>query len=133
MSEFAVTIPGPEQTRIHHTVNLGHNSTVWPFTTILEGTDIGANCVIGAGVFLVLLALLIGRTFHQLRTITQPDLRGLLAALAAPLVGMVVIFFGSAITAGSPGAPYLWASAGVLAYWLGPASRRERSAQASVS
>lgn len=52
MSEFIVQLPVPEQTQIHHTVNLGNNSVTWPFTTILEGTDVGADCVIGAGVFI---------------------------------------------------------------------------------
>jgi O-antigen ligase len=88
--------------------------------------------VIGAGVLLGLLAALIVRTFRRLRAIEAPDLRCSLAALAAPLVGMVVMFFSSAITAGSPGGPYLWAVAGVLAYWLGAWTRQERPVQPSV-
>jgi hypothetical protein len=89
--------------------------------------------VAGAVALLVLLGALIGRTFRRLRTISDPDLRPPLAALAAPLVGMVVMFFGSAVTAGSPGAPYLWAVAGVLAYWIGPARGRKLASRSSVS
>jgi hypothetical protein len=74
--------------------------------------------VLGACVFLGLLATLIARTFRRLRRVRDPDVRASLAALAAPLTGMVVMFFGSAITGVSPGAPYFWAIAGILAYWL---------------
>jgi hypothetical protein len=81
--------------------------------------------VLGAGALLVLLGALIRRTFRWLRTILDPELRSSLAALAAPLVGMVVMFFSSPVTAGSPGAPYFWAIAGVLAYWLGPERSRK--------
>jgi hypothetical protein len=88
--------------------------------------------VVGAGVFLWLLAALICRTSRRLREIAEPDLRASLAALAAPLLGMVVMFFSSPVTAGSPGAPYFWATAGVLAYWLGPSNRRKRPALSSA-
>jgi hypothetical protein len=89
--------------------------------------------VVGAAAFLILFGALIRRTFRRLRTIADADLRGLLAALAAPLVAMVVMFFSSPVTAGSPGAPYFWAIAGVLAYWLGPSRALERAAQPSAS
>jgi hypothetical protein len=88
--------------------------------------------VAGAAVLLALFAALIGQTFRRLRAIGEPNLRGLLAALAAPLVGMVVMFFSSSITAGSPGAPYFWAIAGVLAYWLEPSIRRKRPVPLAV-
>jgi hypothetical protein len=74
--------------------------------------------VIGACVLLGLFAALILRTFRRLRKIGDPDVRASLAALAAPLTGMVVMFFSSAITPISPASPYFWAIAGVLAYWL---------------
>jgi hypothetical protein len=72
----------------------------------------------GACVFLALFGAIICRAARRLRSIADPELRVMLAALAAPLLAMAVMFFGSAITAGSPGAPYFWAVAGVLAYWL---------------
>jgi hypothetical protein len=74
--------------------------------------------VAGTFAFLVLLAALIRRALRRVRSVGDPELRAFLAALAAPLLGMVVMFFSSAITAGSPGGPYFWAIAGVLAYWL---------------
>jgi hypothetical protein len=74
--------------------------------------------VAGACAFLALLGALLCQAARRLRSIGDPELRVMLAALAAPLFGMVVMFFGSAITAGSPGAPYFWAIGGVLAYWL---------------
>jgi hypothetical protein len=89
--------------------------------------------VAGAAVFLGLFVSLIARSFRRLRVIEDRDLRGLLAALAAPLVGMAVMFFSSSITANSPGAPYLWAVTGVLAYWLRPSTRRKRPASPGVS
>jgi hypothetical protein len=78
----------------------------------------------GACLFLGLLAAFIARTFRRLRAISDSELRISLAALAAPLPAMLVMFFGSAITAGSPGGPYLWAIGGVLAYWLRMPNRR---------
>jgi hypothetical protein len=89
--------------------------------------------VAGAAVFLGLFGSLIARSFRRLRAIEDRDLRGLLAALAAPLVGMAVMFFSSSITANSPGGPYLWAVAGVLAYWLRPSTSRKRLASPGVS
>ncbi len=89
--------------------------------------------VVGAGAFLVLFGAIIRRTFGRLRTISDSDLRFSLAALVAPLVGMVVMFFSTPVTAGSPGAPYFWAVAGVLAYWLGPARSRKSSVRSGVS
>ena len=91
--------------------------------------------IAGAFVFLGLLAAVIGRTFRRLRAISDAELRALLAALAAPLLAMVVMFFGSTITAGSPGAPYFWGMSGVLAYWLRPSKilRRIRPTAAQPS
>jgi O-antigen ligase len=89
--------------------------------------------VVGAAAFLVLFGAVIGRTLRRLRTISDADLRASLAALAAPLVGMVVMFFSTPVTAGSPGAPYFWAVAGVLAYWIGSARSRKPPARPSVS
>jgi hypothetical protein len=91
--------------------------------------------IAGACVFLGLLAAVIRRTFRRLRAISDAELRALLAALAAPLLAMVVMFFGSTITAGSPGAPYFWGMSGVLAYWLRPSKilRRNRPTTAHRS
>ena len=44
------TINGPAV--IHHTVKFGENVTVWQFASILEGTEIGDDCVVGSGVWI---------------------------------------------------------------------------------
>jgi hypothetical protein len=81
--------------------------------------------VAGGIVLLALLATFIRQALGGIRAIWDSDLRAMLAALAAPLLGMVIMFFASVITSASPGAPYLWAVGGVLAYWLGsPEARR---------
>jgi hypothetical protein len=75
---------------------------------------------VGACLFLGLFAAIVVRGIRRLRALADPELRASLAALAAPLLGMVVMFLSAAITAGSPGGPYFWAISGVLAYWIGP-------------
>jgi hypothetical protein len=81
--------------------------------------------VAGAIALLALLGAFIRQALGGIRAIWDSDLRAMLAALAAPLLGMVVMFFGSVITSASPGAPYLWGVGGILAYWLGsPEARR---------
>ena len=45
MSEYAVTIHEPSQ--VHATVLLGDQTVIWPYTTILEGVQLGKRCVIG--------------------------------------------------------------------------------------
>lgn len=87
----------------------------------------------GACVFLALFAALVCQAARRLRSVGDAELRVMLAALAAPLFAMVVMFFGSAITSGSPGAPYFWAIGGVLAYWLGSPFRASRRSVAPPS
>lgn len=49
----------------------------------------------------------------------DPEARLLLAATIAPLFGLVALYPTFAgLTGAVPGAPYLWASGGILAYWL---------------
>jgi hypothetical protein len=84
----------------------------------------------GACVFLALFGALVCQAARRLRSIDDAELRVMLAALAAPLFAMLVMFFGSALTAGSPGAPYFWAIGGVLAYWLGSPFRGSRPSEA---
>jgi hypothetical protein len=58
----------------------------------------------------------------------EPDreARVLLAALLAPLAGLFVLFFTSAVTPSVPAGPYLWTVAGIFSYWFVtlPAERR---------
>jgi len=47
---YAVTIHSPSQ--VHPTVLLGDGTVIWPFSTLLEGTQLGKRCVVGTGVFI---------------------------------------------------------------------------------
>jgi hypothetical protein len=61
---------------------------------------------------------LIGISMRRIRRLGDPELRLLLAAVAAPLLAMFATWVVGIATATSPGAPYLWFAAGILAYWL---------------
>jgi len=37
---------------VHPSVKIGKNSYVWSFAVILEGVEIGDNCVVGSGVYI---------------------------------------------------------------------------------
>jgi hypothetical protein len=64
----------------------------------------------------------------------EPDreARVLLAAIIAPVAGMAVLYVPSAMTATTPGGPYLWAAGGIVSYWLvaRPAALRRAGAPA---
>jgi hypothetical protein len=86
--------------------------------------------VIGTLLFLACVVRLIGFAFARIRRLSDPDLRIMLAALAAPLVALLVMFTSGVPTSGSPGGAYLWGVGGILVYWLGPA-RRQTAAESS--
>jgi hypothetical protein len=54
----------------------------------------------------------------RLRRVPDAELRLLLAALAAPLFGLLLSWIVGIATATSPGSPYFWFVGGTLAYWL---------------
>ncbi|MGO9899327.1 MAG: hypothetical protein ACLP0J_06475 [Solirubrobacteraceae bacterium] len=62
----------------------------------------------------------------------EPDreTRALLAAIVAPLAGIVALYTVSAVTPTTPGGPYLWAVGGIVSYWLvaRPAALRREAA-----
>jgi O-antigen ligase len=60
------------------------------------------------------------------------EARVLLAAVIAPIGAMTVLYVPSALTATTPGGPYLWAAGGIVSYWLvaRPASLRRARAPA---
>lgn len=84
---------------------------------VLEAGVIGLIVIVGFTLRLLFLAL------TRIRRIADPELRTLLAAIAAPLFGIFALFVTGAPTSGSPLAPYLWFVAGVLSYWLVAAKR----------
>ncbi|MDP1860080.1 MAG: hypothetical protein Q8K82_15500, partial [Gemmatimonadaceae bacterium] len=53
-----------------------------------------------------------------IRRIASQRLRWQLAALAAPMTGLLVQGFAGITTASVPAAPYFWFVAGILSYWL---------------
>jgi hypothetical protein len=66
------------------------------------------------------LAVVVG-SVTRIRSQSDPELRVLLAAVLAPLIALLVLWFGGPVSLAPPLAPYLWFASGILAYWcLGP-------------
>ena len=61
----------------------------------------------------------------------DPEARILLAAIIAPVVGILVLYSVNVPTPTTPGGPYLWAVGGIAAYWfiVRPAERRRAGAE----
>jgi hypothetical protein len=57
------------------------------------------------------------------RLIPDPETRLLLAAIAAPLFAIFVLWISGITSTSSPGAPYFWFATGTLAFWLGGRAR----------
>lgn len=74
--------------------------------------------VIGLIVILGLHLRLLALAFGRIRKMVDSQLRALLAAIAAPLIGILALYFGGSPLAGSPSAPYFWFVAGIFAFWL---------------
>jgi hypothetical protein len=68
--------------------------------------------------------------FRRCRHESDQEARILLAAVIAPAVGILALFFSSALSPSVPAGPYLWAVAGIVSYWLiaRPAERRRDAA-----
>jgi hypothetical protein len=60
------------------------------------------------------------RVLTRMRTLYAGDDRVVLAALAAPLFALFLLWSIGTVTATSPSAPFLWAVSGALAWWLWP-------------
>jgi len=63
-------------------------------------------------------ATLIGIGLWRCRREPDPEARVLLAAIIAPIGGIFVLYWASALTATTPAGPYLWSAGGIVAYWL---------------
>jgi len=101
-----------------------NTETEWNFLVL----EIG---LLGLLLFLALNFRLMALALRRIRRLANPTMRLQLAALAAPLFGLVVAGFGGTTTATVPPAPYFWFVAGLLSYWLvthreEPASPRAR-------
>jgi hypothetical protein len=58
------------------------------------------------------------RAGARLRRVVDPELRALLAAVLAPVVGLFSTAFAGGALVATPTAPYFWLTLGVMAYWL---------------
>ncbi len=85
--------------------------TQWNFLILETG-------LAGLAIFLIFSLRLLWISVSRIRHIPDPQLRLQLAALAAPLFGLVAAGFTAPTTATAPQAPYFWLVAGVLSYWL---------------
>ena len=106
---------------------VANSESEFSFLTIETGV---AGMVLLVGFTVVLFALGVRR----LRDEPDHEARLLLAAIIAPIGGVLALYYASATTASVPIAPYLWAVAGIVAYWLvaRPAERRRARRQVST-
>jgi hypothetical protein len=93
--------------------------TEFSFLTVETGI---AGMLVFTGFTITLLVLGVRRCRDE----PDPEARMLLAAVVAPLAGILALFFASALSPSVPPGPYIWAIGGVLSYWLVtlPANRR---------
>lgn len=91
--------------------------TEWNFLVLELG-------VLGLGIYLLINVRLFGWTFRRVRRLESATQRLYLAALAAPLVGLIAQGFAGPTTASVPAAPYFWLVAGILSYWLAGQARQ---------
>ncbi|HYH87705.1 MAG TPA: O-antigen ligase family protein [Solirubrobacteraceae bacterium] len=88
-----------------------NTETEWNFLVLEVG-------LLGLGVFLLINFRLLQLSLTRIRRVPVTSLRLHLAAIAAPLVGLLAAGFAGPTTASVPAAPYFWFVAGVLSYWL---------------
>jgi len=98
----------PGGTDLVYTVN-----TESEFSFLTAETGI-AGMLLLIGFTLSLIVLGATRIRHE----PDREARLLLAALIAPIAGMLALFYPSGGTASIPFGPYLWAIGGIVAYWL---------------
>lgn len=115
----------PGGTDLVHTVNA---ESQYAFMTIETGV---AGMLVIAGFTVWLFVLGVRRLRHE----PDREARVLLAALIAPLAGMIALYYPSALTATTPNGPYLWAIAGIVSYWLvaRPAQRRRAARDSRIA
>jgi hypothetical protein len=89
------------------------------FATLETGIP-GMVTLIGFTAMLFVLGL------RRCRNEPDPEARVLLAAIIAPIAGLLALYVVSAATPTTPAGPYLWACGGIVSYWLvtRPAARR---------
>jgi O-antigen ligase len=83
----------------------------WNFL-VLETGLAGLAIILALNLRIMFLAL------ARIRTVAKTATRLDLAALSAPLFGLVTLGFAGPTTVAVPAAPYFWLVAGALSYWL---------------
>jgi hypothetical protein len=99
------------------------------FSFLTDETGI-PGVLVYTGFVVALLVLGIRRCRHE----PDREARVLLAALIAPLAGILALFFISATSASVPTGPYVWTVGGIISYWLValPATRRQQPTAADT-
>lgn len=88
-----------------------NSETEWNFLVVEVG-------IAGVAIYVGFLLRLMWLALTRIRRVADPTLRLYLAALAAPIFGMLVAGFSGPTSASVPSAPFLWLVSGILAYWL---------------
>jgi hypothetical protein len=80
-----------------------------------------------AGLLVLLLMHLrvLRLAFTRVHRLPAANARLFLAALAAAVFGLFIVWLAAPTTASSPGAPFLWVALGALTFWLGDRHRGE--------
>ena len=118
--------------------SVGPASAVYAARRNLNGETQFTYLLVEGGIAALLVTLglhiqLLRLAFTRIRKLVDRELRAFLAAVAAPLIGILALYFGGAPLSGSPSAPYFWFAAGTLAFWLtGERWKRAPIAQASA-
>lgn len=82
--------------------------------TYLE-TEVGIPGLIA---FLSFQLFLVGLLVSRLRRVRDEHARTMLAAVGAPLIALLPLWFVTTTTANTPFSPFIWFAAGVFAFWL---------------
>jgi hypothetical protein len=93
-----------------------NSETQWNFLVIEVG-------IAGVVIYVAFLLRLMWLALTRVRHVDEPALRLYLAALAAPILAMLVAGFSGPTSASVPSAPFLWLVSGILVYWLVTAYR----------
>ena len=88
-----------------------NGETQWNFLILELG-------IVGLAIMLALNLRLMWVSLTRIRRVEDAQLRLYIAALAAPLFGLIAAGFAAPTTTTVPQAPYFWLVAGVLSYWL---------------
>lgn len=81
------------------------------FATLETGIP-GMVTLIGFTIMIFALGL------RRLAREPDPEARIMLAAIIAPILGLLALYMITASSPTTPGGPYLWACGGIVAYWL---------------